>query len=83
MKAHELLAKLNELGGKRHRPPDLVENRYVGMSPAAVTKLRAAPSCCALTAPSSRSPSTAKSPTSRTTHAALRQHDLHRLLVVA
>ena len=67
MKAHELLAKLNELGGKHGIGRlDLVKTAMSAWSPGCY-ETRAAPSCCVPTAPSSRSPSTVKSPISRTT----------------
>lgn len=68
MKPHELLAKLNELGGKHGIGRlDLVENRYVGMKSRGCYETPGAPSCCAPTVPSSPSPWTGKSPISRTT----------------
>ena len=78
MKAHELLAKLNELGGKaRYRTPrsgGKPLRRYE--IPRLLLKPRAAPSCCVLIARSSRSRSTAKWFTSGRPHAALCQHHL-------
>jgi len=45
MRAHEVLAKLNELGGKHGIGRlDLVENRYVGMKSRGCYETLAAPS---------------------------------------
>ena len=72
MKPHELLAKLNELGGKHGIGRlDLVENRYVGMKSRGCYET-----------PGDHPGSRSRPPQGRP-DAALRQPDLHGLLVVA
>lgn len=60
----EVLTELNRVGGINGIGRlDIVENRYVGMKSRGCYETPAAPSCSRPTAPSSRSPWTAKWPT--------------------
>ena len=66
MSPAEVLTELNRIGGANGvGRVDIVENRFVGMKSRGVYETPGGTICCAPTAPSSPSPSTARLPTSR------------------